>query len=79
MPHENTIARMKTVTCWCKTKVSRGTSSTKSYTTTKLVWYLSVKHMEIHKQYPERTESNEATDKIPKKYEREHCSKYYSR
>lgn len=50
----------------CKTKVPRGGSSTKSYTTTNLTQHLSMKHIEIHKQYLERKASNEATAKAPK-------------
>jgi len=50
----------------CKTKVPRGGSSTKSYTTTNLLQHLSMKHMEIYKQYLKRKGSNEATAKAPK-------------
>jgi len=50
----------------CKTKVPRGGSSMKSYTTTNLFQHLSMKHMEIHKQYLERKGSNEATAKASK-------------
>ena len=50
----------------CETKVPRGGSSTKSYTTTNLIQHLSTKHVEIHKQYLERKVSSEATAKAPK-------------
>jgi len=50
----------------CKTKVPKGGLSTKSYTTTNLLQHLSMKHVEIHKQYLERKGSNEATTKAPK-------------
>jgi len=49
-----------------KTKVPRGGLPMKSYTTTNLLQHLSMKHAEIHKQYLERKESNEATAKVPK-------------
>lgn len=50
----------------CKTKVPRGGSSMKSYTTTNLVQHLSMKHVKIHKQYLERKANKEATAKPPK-------------
>ena len=50
----------------CETKVPRGGSSTKSYTTTNLVQHLSMKHVEIHKQYLEKKADKEATAKPPK-------------
>ena len=50
----------------CRTKVPRGSSSTKSFTTTNLLQHLSTKHVEIHKQYLERKTRSEATAKAPK-------------
>ena len=50
----------------CETKVPRGSSSTKLYTTTNLIQHLSTKHVDIHKQYLERKVSSEATAKAPK-------------
>ena len=50
----------------CRTKVPRGGSSTKSFTTMNLLQHLSTKHVEIHKQYLERKARSEATTKAPK-------------
>jgi len=47
----------------CKAKVPRGGSSMKSYTTTNLVYHLSVKHEEI---YIEKKANSGVTAKVPK-------------
>jgi len=60
----------------CEVKVPRGGSSTKSYTTTNLVYHLSVKHEEIHKQYLKKKANNRVTTKVPKETRKERYNNY---
>jgi len=57
--------------CKCEMKVPRGGSSTKSYTITNLIQHLSMKQVEIHKQYLERNHL--------KKLTKEHYNYYHSK